>query len=278
MPALVQISHLDFAYGQSLVLKHVDLAIEPRTTLGIIGPNGGGKTTLLRLLLGLLKPTRGSISIDGLSPDRAIARGNIVGYLPQNSALPASFPLSVRQVVRLGLAGKTGLMRAPSRDDVTFAEQLIERVGIRELAEQPIAELSGGQMQRALIARALAARPKLLLLDEPTTGIDRAGQQRFVDFLKDIQREFPLTVILVSHDLRAVSAISDRIACLNLTVHYHDVPHNLPQELAHQMFSCDLEAMGLGGACGCDHETTHTKPGHSWLGNTGNTTSAVNAP
>jgi zinc transport system ATP-binding protein len=252
MTPIVQISHLDFAYGQTLVLKHVDLAIEPRMTLGIIGPNGGGKTSLLRLLLGLLKPTRGSITIDGLPPDRAIARGDLVGYLPQNSALPTNFPLSVRQVIRLGLAGKAGLLRSPSREDIHFSESLIERIGIRELAEQPIADLSGGQMQRALIARALAARPKLLLLDEPTTGIDRSGQQRFVDFLKDIQRELGLTVILVSHDLRAVSAISDRIACLNVTVHYHDVPHNLPRELAHQMFSCDLEAMGLGESCGCE--------------------------
>jgi zinc transport system ATP-binding protein len=253
MSALVQISHLDFAYGQTLVLKHVDLAIEPHKTVGIIGPNGGGKTTLLRLLLGLLKPTRGTITIDGLSPDRAIARGNNVGYLPQNSALPANFPLNVRQVVRLGLAGKTGLLRSPAREDIHFSESLIERVGIRELADQPIAQLSGGQMQRALIARALAARPKLLLLDEPTTGIDSSGQQRFIDFLKDIQKELGLTVVLVSHDLRAVSAISDRIACLNVTVHYHDVPHNMPRELAHQMFSCDLEAMGLGESCGCDH-------------------------
>lgn len=253
MSPLVQISHLDFAYGQTLVLKHVDLTIESGMMVGIIGPNGGGKTTLLRLLLGLLKPTRGSITIDGLTPERAIARGDVVGYLPQNSALPANFPLNVRQVVRLGLAGKAGLLRSPSRDDVNFSETLIERVGIRELAEQPIAQLSGGQMQRALIARALAARPKLLLLDEPTTGIDRSGQQRFVDFLKDIQRELGLTVILVSHDLRAVSAVSDRIACLNVTVHYHDVPHNMPRELANQMFSCDLEAMGLGESCGCDH-------------------------
>lgn len=258
MSALVKISHLDFAYGQTLVLKHVDLAIEPQTTLGIIGPNGGGKTTLLRLLLGLLRPTRGSISIDGLTPERATARGDLVGYLPQNSSLPTKFPLNVRQLVRLGLAGKAGLLRAPSRDDVSFTEQLIERVGIRELADQPIAELSGGQMQRALIARSLAAKPKLLLLDEPTTGIDRSGQQRFVDFLKEIQRELALTVVLVSHDLRAVSAISDRIACLNVTVHYHDVPHNLPEDLAHQMFSCDLEAMGLGGACGCDATATTT--------------------
>jgi zinc transport system ATP-binding protein len=245
MDAIVTISHLDFAYGDQLVLKHVDLMIERGSTVGLIGPNGGGKTTLVKLLIALLKPTRGSITIDGLSPSQAVRKGNVIGYLPQNPAITEKFPLNVRQVVRLGLAGKTGMLRSISSEDLQFADFLLERVGMSERVDTPVGQLSGGQMQRVFIARALVSRPKVLLLDEPTTGIDRLGQQRFIGFLQGLQKELGLTVILVSHDLRAVSAISDRVACLNVTLHYHDVPERLPADLVYRLFACDLEAMGI---------------------------------
>lgn len=247
MSDMIDITHLDFAYGGQLVLKQIDLRIERGTTLGLIGPNGGGKTTLMRLLLGLHSPTRGEIRIDGLSPRQAIGRGDVIGYLPQNPPVSTNFPISVRQVVRLGLAGKTGMLRSPASDDLAHADAMLARTGIAELAETPIGELSGGQLQRVFIARALAARPKVLLLDEPTTGIDRSGQQRFIEFISDLKSQMDLTVVFVSHDLRAVTAISDRIACLNVTLHYHDVPQHLPADLVYRMFACDLEAMGLDG-------------------------------
>lgn len=242
---LIDISHLDFAYEQSLVLKHIDLTVEPGTVLGLIGPNGGGKTTMVRLLLGLLRPTRGRITIAGQSPAHAVRRGDVIGYLPQRPSTSPRFPINVRQFVRLGLAGKTGMLRAHERDDLQFVETLLHRVGADAYADQPIGALSGGQLQRIFIARALSCRPQLLLLDEPTTGIDRAGQQHFLEFLQSIRREMNLTVIFVSHDLRAVSAISDRIACLNLTLHYHDVPEHLPPDLVYRLFACDLQAFGL---------------------------------
>ncbi len=245
MPPIATVHNLDFAFGDSLVLKHVTLDIEQGTTVGLIGPNGGGKTTLIRLLLGLLQPTRGAIHIDGLSPKDAVRRGDVVGYLPQSQRVPNSLPLSVRQVVRLGLAGKAGMFRRVAKDDLAFADELMEMVGIRDLADAPVATLSGGQFQRVLIARALAPRPKLLLLDEPTTGIDRSGQQRFIESIQQLKERLGLTVIFVSHDLRAVSAVSDRIACLNVTLHYHDVPEHLPSDLVYRMFACDLEAFGL---------------------------------
>ena len=115
-------------------------------------------------------------------------------------------------------------------------------------------DLSGGQLQRVLIARALAPRPKLLLLDEPTTGLDSGGQKRFIEFMQQLRQELGLTIVFVSHDLRAVSAMSDRIACLNATLHYHDTPDHLPADLVYRMFACDLEAMGIKGAvseCTC---------------------------
>lgn len=242
---LIDIANLDFAYGPQLVLKHINLQVEAGSTLGLIGPNGGGKTTLIRLMLALHKPTRGSIAIDGLSPRQAIGRGDVVGYLPQRASFPENMPLSVRQVVRLGLVGKTGMLRSHAREDLDFVEHMIGRIGLGDIAEQPVGDLSGGQVQRVFIARALAARPRVLLLDEPTTGIDRSGQQKFIESVVALKEELGLTVVLVSHDLRAVSSIADRVACLNVTLHYHDVPHRMPETLAYEMFSCDLEAMGI---------------------------------
>ncbi len=243
--SLIEIAHLDFAYRDRLVLKHVDLKVEPGSTLGLIGPNGGGKTTLLRLLLALHEPTRGTIRIDGLTPRQAVSRGNILGYLPQRPAIPQQFPLNVRQVIQMGLVGKTGMLKHFHRDDLKFVDSLIERIGVRELADAAIGELSGGQQQRVFIARALAARPKVLLLDEPTTGIDRNGQQKFVEFINSLKREMNLTLVFTSHDLRAISSMSDRIACLNLTMHYHDTPEHLPAEMVYSMFACDLEAKSI---------------------------------
>ncbi len=246
MSCLVQIEGLEFAYHEQPVLRDINLQVEAGTTLGVIGPNGGGKTTLMRLLLGLLQPTRGRIRVDGLPPRAAVARGDILGYLPQHLPAVDQFPLTVRQVVRLGLAGKTGLFRAYRREDLAFVETLIERVGLGDLVGQSVGTLSGGQLQRVFIAKALAGRPKLLILDEPTTAIDRSAQQRVIEMIQQLKAELGLTIILISHDLRAVSAIADRIACLNGTLHYHDVPEHIPAELVYNMFACDLEALGLG--------------------------------
>jgi len=248
---VIEISNIDFAYGQRLVLKHINLSIEQGTTVGVIGPNGGGKTTLIKLLLGLLKPTRGTITVAGLPSAVAVRRGDVLGYLPQNPGTLPGFPLNVRQFVRLGLVGKIGILGSESTEDLQHANWLLGKVGIEELAEAPIGSLSGGELQRAYIARALAAKPHVLLLDEPTTGIDRVGQDRFIEFLADLKKSLALTVILVSHDLRTVAAVCDRLACLNVTLHYHDVPEHMPSELAREMFGTDLpELRTIRVVCG----------------------------
>lgn len=251
---LVEIQNLDFAYGQQLVLKHINLQIAAGETLGLIGPNGGGKTTLIRLILGLNKPTRGQISVAGTSAAAAMRAGNIIGYLPQKAHFPTNFPLSVRQAVQLGLVGKTGMMRPYAQEDLKFVEDLMGRIGLTEFADQPVGSLSGGQAQRAFIARALAPRPKILLLDEPTTGIDRTGQARFVESILQLKKELDLTVVFCGHDLRVVTEVSDRIACLNVTLHYHDRPERIPEQLAMEMFGATLASMGVhahGEGCGC---------------------------
>lgn len=260
MSTIIDITELDFSYDRQKVLCGINLSVEAGTTVGVIGPNGGGKTTLVKLLLGLLRPSRGEIRIAGLAPQRAVARGDLIGYLPQNPTVESRLAVSVRQVVQLGLAGKTGMLRSPSTDDLDFVETLIERVGLREIADQPASEVSGGQLQRALIARALAPKPRILVLDEPTTGVDFKGQRGFVDLITQLKRDLGLTLLFISHDLRAVTAISDRVACLNMHLHYHDTPHHMPAELVYNMFACDLQAMGIGDA-------HHTCVQHSQVSN-----------
>ena len=257
MPApLIDIQSLDFSYGREPALCGVTLPVTAGTTLGLIGPNGGGKTTLVKLLLGLLRPTRGTVAIDGLPPRRAVARGDLIGYLPQRPEIAAQIPLDVRQLVTLGLAGKTGMLRPHATDDLAFADSLIARVGLGAVADRPVQKLSGGQLQRALIARALAPRPRVLVLDEPTTGVDTRGQREFVDLIQQLKVDLDLTLVLVSHDLRAVTAMADRVACLNLHLHYHDAPHRLPADAVYRTFACDMAQLGLGepkGKACCAH-------------------------
>jgi zinc transport system ATP-binding protein len=259
-PAFITLDSVSFAYATKPVLQDISMSVATGSTLGVIGPNGGGKTTLIKLLLGQLSPSSGTITIAGLTPRQAVDQGNILGYVPQTSPATAPalsrLPLTVREMVRLGLAGKTGILRPYQKTDLTFLDSLLERVGLASCSSTLVRELSGGLYQRALIARALVSQPKLLLLDEPTTGIDRAGQQLFIEFILSLKADFNLTLLLVSHDLRAVASVADRIACLNTTLHYHDVPQHLPPDLVYRLFACDLEAMGLDGK--------HT-PGHPSL-------------
>ncbi len=269
MASILEIQSLGFSYRDRVVLEDVTLSVARNSILGVIGPNGGGKTTLIKLILGLLKPERGTIRIDGLTPAQAVARGTIVGYLPQNPTIATQVPIDTRQLVHLGLAGRSRMLHATPPADIALADQLIDDVGLSAARHTPISALSGGQLQRALIARALAARPKLLLLDEPVVGIDHRGQTEFIHLIDRLRTTLGLTVIFVSHDLRAVASISDRIACVSRKMHYHDVPQHLPAELMDRMFACDLAALGLGHVArfaprcddpGCDGKHSSLSP------------------
>lgn len=157
MAEIIEISHLDFVYGGPLVLGGIDLAVERGATLGLIGPNGGGKTTLIKLLIGLLRPTGGSIRVDGLTPTEAVRRGDVIGYVPQNAARREKFPLNVRQAVHLGLSGKTGMLRSCPTEDLKFADFLIGRVGMGAEADKPVGQLSGGQLHARFDCPSLVA-------------------------------------------------------------------------------------------------------------------------
>lgn len=221
-------------------VERITLDVRAGERLGILGPNGGGKSTLLKLTLGLLKPDAGEVEVCGRSALSA-RRAGLVGYVPQRAEAGFDFPLSVRQVVEQGVSrGASAWRRLPAgaRAQVDAAMEL---VGIAELAERPIGSLSGGQRQRAMIARAVAGEPRVLLLDEPTVGVDVEGQQRFGVLLERLASR-GLTVVVVTHDLRTVAGGCDRVACLRRTLHAHVHPRGLTPEVLAEVFAHDVEA------------------------------------
>lgn len=223
-------------------LTDITLTVPSGTRLGILGPNGGGKSTLVKLILGLLTPDRGSVRVLGLDPDQARRRA-LVGYLPQRIGAETDWPISVRQAVAMPLSARTSPLTLRDRAAEDAADRALALVGLTPLANRPIGALSGGQLQRAMIARAIAPSPRLLVLDEPTVGVDAAGQQRFADLINTLHAELGITIITVSHDLRAIAAGSDRVACLHRTLHFHDAPSGLTPAILAEVFAHDVEAI-----------------------------------
>jgi len=242
-PPAIDYDHVWFEYPAAglralhrPVLENVTLRVEPGVRLGVLGPNGGGKTTLLKLAMGVLQPTRGRVRVFGRDPQRA-TRDGLLGFVPQRTDAELAFPLSVRQVVELGA------WRHPPRAAARAAARTLDLVGAADLAERPVGKLSGGQLQRVLIARALAAGARVLLLDEPTVGIDVVGQKLFADLLTKLHDELDLTIVLVSHDLRAIAAGCDRIACLSRRLHSHTSPEGLTPQVLAEVFEHDVNAV-----------------------------------
>lgn len=225
-PALL-LQDVSFAYrGGPPVLDGVSLAVPAGAFLGIAGPNGGGKTTLLRIALGLERPARGSVSLFGRSPGaRAAPR---IGYLPQRAHLLTGSPVTVREVVsagRLAVRGPIGPLRRADREAVDHA---IRRVGLAARADAPLRTLSGGMQQRALIAKALAAEPALLALDEPTTGVDAASQESLAALLEELREELGVTVLYVSHEFGAVEHVVSRLVLVRGGIVFDGPPSALP--------------------------------------------------
>ena len=214
--AAIEFFDVDFAYGVVPVLEKVSLRVEAGEFWALLGPNGGGKSTLLKLALGLLHPDRGRILILGKTPSEARDR---IGYVPQFATFPRDFPLAVDQVVLQGRLQARNWWRPMSKAHKLAAMDSLERTGIAYLAKRPIGALSGGQLQRVLIARALAAEPELLLLDEPTAHVDTDGEANFFDMLASLRTQ--MAIVMVSHDVGLVSGHVDRIACLNRTLVWH---------------------------------------------------------
>lgn len=221
---VLSLEHVEFSYGAAAVLEDITLDVQRGEFLGIVGPNGSGKTTLLQVALGRLKPRRGRVRLFGqdVAGFREWWR---IGYVPQKAArFDSRFPATVREVVAAGRFGRAGLGRRLGREDRLAVEEAMAVVGLADLRGRLIGQLSGGQQQRAIIARALAAQPDLLILDEPTTGIDPGSEEAFYSLLRRLNREMGLTLIMVTHDIGVVTAEVNRLACINRRLTYHGDP------------------------------------------------------
>jgi len=227
----VEIEKVSFRYGEVSVLEDIDLTVEPGDFLGIIGPNGSGKTTLLRIMLGLLAPTGGQVRLFG-HPPASLKQWGRLGYVPQKATFDPSLPVTVGEVVASGLVATMGLLRRVRAAERRRVGDVLAQVGMTAYAAARVGALSVGQQQRVLIARALVSDPELLILDEPTGGVDPEAQTNFYALLHHLNREREVTLILVSHDIGVVAKEVTRLACLNRRLIFHGRPGDFLSDAA----------------------------------------------
>jgi len=249
MSRAVEIEDLGASLNGREILTDINLTLPEGRFLGIVGPNGGGKTTLLRIILGLVKPASGRLQVFGKTPKDA-AREGLFGYLPQHMNVDTSFPATSLDVVLMGLYGKGGAFRRISKNDKNRAGDMLKTMGMAGYEDHIYGRLSGGQQQRVSIARALMSEPRLLILDEPSTGIDVVGQEDFYHLLKGLQKKFILSIIMASHDIGVITAYVDEIACLNRTLHYQGSPLGaLNEEVLKELYGKSMEIIMHSHLC-----------------------------
>ncbi|WP_028583213.1 metal ABC transporter ATP-binding protein [Desulfogranum mediterraneum] len=241
--AAIEIHDLCFSYDQLPVLTEVNLTVHAQDTLCIVGPNGGGKTTLVKLIIGSLTPDSGRVSIFGQAPQDAHHR---FGYVPQHAIYDPHFPISVREVVCMGRLGHPGGNRRYSRSDKAKAMAALKEVDLVQMASRPFSALSGGQRQRVLIARALASEGTILILDEPTANIDHESEEHFYDLLQRLKHR--MTILMVTHEVGFASTFFHRIACVNNQVIIHPTSE-LTGELIQNMYGGDLQMIRHDHVC-----------------------------
>lgn len=214
---IISLKNIWVSYDDINVLEDINLSINEQEFLGIIGPNGGGKTTLLKVILGLILPSKGEVKVFGRKPEE---NREYIGYVPQYPLFDREFPISVEEVVLMGRWGKSKFFKSYNQIDKQKAQETLDLVGMLEFKNKQIGKLSGGQQQRVFIARALVTDPKVLLLDEPLASIDTLLQTGFYELLERLKKK--MSIVLVTHDLTAVSIYVDKIACLNRRLFYHN--------------------------------------------------------
>ena len=240
--AALQFSDVCFAYERQEVLHNVDLSVPDKSLVAVVGPNGGGKTTLVRLALGLLKPRRGTVHVFGDAPER---RRRSIGYVAQHLSFDPAFPVSALDVVLMGRADRHWL--GPyRRDDRAKAAEALERVRLGHLSRRALAHLSGGERQRALIAQVLAADPELLLLDEPTANVDTTVEHEIYDLLRELNER--MTIVVVSHNLNVVTRHASHVACVNRTASLARVDELTEGDL-HAFHRGDMTVLKHGLSC-----------------------------
>jgi len=247
---VVSLEHVFFSYNGLSVLENVSMTLCERDFLCVVGPNAGGKTTLLRLIMGLEKPVRGTVRIFGQPPEKVRER---IGYMPQHVRLDPQFPVNVADVVLMGRLGTTHRFGPYSTADKTAAEEALRNVEMADLRNRPFAELSGGQRQRVLIARALVSDPDLLLLDEPTANVDAVIETELYDLLQQLNER--VTIILVTHDLGFVSRYVKSVACVNRQVVVHPTSE-ITGEMINEIYGCDMRMVR--------HDHRCAEEGHTW--------------
>jgi zinc transport system ATP-binding protein len=238
----IEIRGVSFCYDERQILEDVNLTIWPHDSVCVVGPNGGGKTTLIKLIIGLLTPDTGTITIFGKPPDEA---HQLISYVPQFAQYDRQFPISVLEVVCMGRLGNSFTGRY-SQDDKEKTLEALDEVGLADLIDRPFSALSGGQRQRVLIARALASGGEILILDEPTANIDRESETQFFDLLRGLNKR--MTIMMVTHDVGFASSFFNRIACVNREVIIHPTSE-LTGRLIRDMYGGDLQMIRHDHRC-----------------------------
>ncbi len=236
----IEVEDLWFSYTHRPVLEGVTFKVSYGDFIAILGPNGGGKTTLLKLLLGLLKPQKGRVLVLGKEPAEARKE---VGYLPQNTDFNLAFPITVAELVSMGRLGYKKRGKPFTSTDMEAVQAALELVGLWEERYTPIGRLSGGQRQRAFIARAIATTPKLLFLDEPTANVDPEFQVDLYQILKELNKE--ITIVVITHDIGVISSHVRSVACVNRTLVFHE-EGKITQEMLDMAYPCPVELVAHG--------------------------------
>jgi len=232
--SLIEIKNLSVGYNGKKVLEDINLEIEPNDFIGVIGPNGGGKTTLIKAILGLIDSWKGEIKF--------YINHSEIGYLPQFTPFDKEFPISVEEVVLSGLTGKKGIFKKYNSSDYQKAQELLKQAGIENIKNKPIGQISGGQMQRTLLCRALISNPKLLVLDEPGNFVDNKFEHELFKWLKELNNK--MAILMVSHDLGTISQHVKTIACVNFHLHYHKSNKITEEQL--ENYNCPIKIIAHG--------------------------------
>jgi zinc transport system ATP-binding protein len=237
---VVALENVWVRYNGNIILEDITLTISREEIVSIVGPNGSGKTTLLKAIMGFKEPFRGGIEVLGRSPAK-IKKSGLIGYLPQGSQYDTQFPVNVFDVVAMARYSRKYLLEGLNRRDHSMIDESLEKVEMSDFKGHHFGSLSGGQKQRVLIARALAAHPEILILDEPSTGLDSVAQDNFYAMLLRLRDDESLTIIMVSHDIGSVSTVVDKVACLKKKIHFHGRPSEcIPTEALAKVFGKDV--------------------------------------
>ncbi|MGB7401074.1 ABC transporter ATP-binding protein [Arcobacter sp. KX21116] len=250
---ILEIDKLSFSYDKQVILEDISLTIKENDFLAIIGPNGGGKSTLLKAILGINKVKKGKIRFLGSKVEKNIST---IGYVPQNTNVNVNFPIKVIEVVMMGHVGHKRPLLGYKKEEIACAMGALEQVSMQDFANVKIGTLSGGQRQRVMIARALCAHPKILLLDEPTASIDVDGQKQIYDLLKLLNKS--ITIVVVSHDISVILGYASKVAHINKKLTFHDISNRKSDIPNADNHFCEVEMLQLLGtnvgtkkSCGC---------------------------